>query len=87
VPVAGADGVLTSPTEANLQSRRYPLIRPLYLVVAINGERLEDPLMRELLSYVLSRSGQEDVIKDGFLPLTRAEVVAQEEKLGWSEVR
>ena len=87
VPVAGADGVLTSPTEANTQSRRYPLIRPLYLVVAINGERLEDPLMRELLSYILSRSGQEDVIKDGFLPLTRAEVVAQEEKLGWSEVR
>lgn len=87
VPVAGADGVLTSPTEANLQSHRYPLIRPLYLVVAINGEKLEDPLMRELLSYILSRSGQEDVIKDGFLPLTRAEVVAQEEKLGWSEVR
>ena len=87
VPVAGADGVLTSPTEANLQSRRYPLIRPLYLVVAVNGERLEDPLLRELLSYILSRSGQEDVIKDGFLPLTRAEVVAQEEKLGWSEVR
>jgi phosphate transport system substrate-binding protein len=87
VPVAGVDGVLTSPTEANIQSRRYPLIRPLYLVVAINGERLEDPLMRELLSYILSRSGQEDVIKDGFLPLTRAEVVAQEEKLGWSEVR
>lgn len=87
VPVAGADGVLISPSEANLVSRRYPLIRPLYLVVAIKGERLEDPLMRELLSYILSRAGQEDVIKDGFLPLTRAEVVAQEEKLGWSEGR
>ena len=55
--------------------------------MAVNGERLEEPLLRELLAYILSRSGQEDVIKDGFQPLTRAEVVAQEEKLGWSEVR
>jgi isopentenyl phosphate kinase len=43
--------------------------------------------MRELLSYILSRSGQEDVVKDGFLPLTHGEVVVQEEKLGWNEVR
>jgi ABC-type phosphate transport system substrate-binding protein len=63
------------------------LIRPLFLVVSLNGETMEDPLMRELLSYVLSRSGQEDSMKDGFLPLTRGEVVAQEEKLGWHEDR
>ncbi|MFN9717572.1 MAG: PstS family phosphate ABC transporter substrate-binding protein [Planctomycetota bacterium] len=87
VPVAGVDGVLISPSEANLLSRRYPFIRPLYLVVALNGETLDDPLMMELLSYVLSRSGQEDVMKDGFLPLTHGEAVAQKEKLGWNEVR
>lgn len=87
VPVAGSDGVPVSPNEANLLSRRYPLIRPLYLVVALNGESIQDPLMRELLSYILSRSGQEDVVKDGFLPLTHGEVVVQEEKLGWNEVR
>ena len=87
VPVVGADGVLVPPVEANLLSRRYPLIRPLFLVVSLNGETMEDPLMRELLSYVLSRSGQEDSMKDGFLPLTRGEVVAQEEKLGWHEDR
>lgn len=87
VPVAGADGSLIPPSEANLLSRRYPLLRPLYLVVALNGETIDDPMMRELLSYVLSRSGQEDVMKDGFLPLTHGEAVAQKEKLGWNEVR
>jgi len=55
--------------------------------VALNGETIDDPLMRVLLSYVLSRSGQEDVMKDGFLPLTHGEAVAQKEKLGWNEVR
>lgn len=87
VPVAGADGVLTLPTEANIQTRRYPLIRPLYVVVVLNGETMDDPLMRELLSYLLSRPGQEDVVKDGFLPLTHGEAVAQKEKLGWTEAR
>lgn len=87
VPVAGVDGALISPNEANLLNRRYPLIRPLYLVVAFKGESMEDPLMRELLSYILSRAGQEDVMKDGFLPLTHGEAVGQEEKLGWHDVR
>lgn len=87
VPVAGADGVLTLPTEENIQTRRYPLIRPLYVVVVLNGETMDDPLMRELLSYLLSRSGQEDVAKDGLLPLTHGEAVAQKEKLGWNEAR
>ncbi len=87
VPVAGADGVLTLPTEANIQTRRYPLIRPLYVVVVLNGETMDDPLLQELLSYLLSRSGQEDVAKDGLLPLTHGEVVVQKEKLGWTEAR
>lgn len=87
VPVAGADGVLTLPSDSNIVSRRYPLIRPLYLVVGLNGEAMDDPLMRELFSYLLSRSGQEDVMKDGFLPLTHGEAVAQKEKLGWNETR
>jgi phosphate transport system substrate-binding protein len=36
-----------------------------------------DPLTREFLRFVLSREGQEIVVKDGFLPLTAA--VVQEE--------
>jgi len=29
-----------------------------------------DPLVREFLRYVLSRDGQETVVKDGYIPLT-----------------
>ena len=29
-----------------------------------------DPLRREFLKYVFSRQGQQDVVKDGYLPIT-----------------
>jgi phosphate transport system substrate-binding protein len=50
----------------------YPLAR--FLAISVNhkpGARL-DPLRREFLRYVLSGSGQADVVKDGYLPITAA---------------
>jgi phosphate transport system substrate-binding protein len=38
-----------------------------------------DPLAREFLKLVLSRQGQEVVVKDGYLPLTAA-IASQELK-------
>ena len=47
----------------------YPLSRFLYVYVNKAPNRPLDPLVRELLEYVLSRQGQEVVVKDGYLPL------------------
>lgn len=51
-------------------SGAYPLARYLlvYINYAPNSEL--DPLRRELVRYIYSKQGQEDVIKDGYYPVT-----------------
>ena len=71
VPLAaktGATAVQPEPTAA--YSGKYPLARFLYLSVNHKPGTPLDPLRREFLRYVLSRSGQSDVLKDGYLPIT-----------------
>ena len=54
----------------NAYTGEYPLAR--FLLVHVNykpGSRLE-PLRGEFLKYVFSREGQEDVVKDGYFPIT-----------------
>ena len=58
-------------------SGNYPLARFLYLYVNKAPNKPLDPLVREFVRYVLSRAGQEIVVKDGYLPLP-APRVAQE---------
>jgi len=48
---------------------KYPLSRFLFVYVNKAPNKPLDPLVREFLRFVLSRSGQEDVIKDGYLPI------------------
>ena len=50
-------------------SGKYPLSRFLMLYINKAPNRPLDPLVREFVRYVLSREGQEIVIKDGYLPL------------------
>ncbi len=57
--------------EQNVYSGDYPLWR--FLLLHVNrkpGEPL-DPLRQEFLEFVLSKEGQEIVVKDGYLPLTK----------------
>jgi len=61
----------------DVKSGKYPLSR--YLFVYINkapGKPL-DPLVKEYLKLILSREGQEVVLKDGYLPLP-ASIVKEE---------
>jgi phosphate transport system substrate-binding protein len=51
---------------------KYPLARFLMIYVNQAPGRPIDPLVREFLRLVLSREGQEVVVKDGYLPLTAA---------------
>ena len=53
----------------NIVSKKYPLGRYLYLYVNKKPNESLDPLRLEFLKYVLSKEGQEVVVKDGYLPL------------------
>ena len=57
------------PTYANALSGKYPLARVLYVYVNKRPRKALDPLTREFLKLVLSKRGQEIVVKDGYLPL------------------
>jgi len=58
---------------------KYPLARFLYIYVNRKPGTPLDPLVHQFLAYVLSREGQQVVVKDGYLPLP-ATVVADEIK-------
>ena len=57
-------------TYENALSGKYPLSRFLYVYLNKDPKKPIDPLTREFLKFVLSKEGQEIVVKDGFLPLT-----------------
>ncbi len=59
-------------------SGRYPLSRYLYVYVNRPPGQPLPPLVRELLRFVLSREGQQIVVKDGYLPVPAR--VAEEER-------
>ncbi|MDD5559315.1 phosphate ABC transporter substrate-binding protein PstS family protein [Candidatus Methylomirabilis sp.] len=78
VPLAEKEGgTCVEATAANAYSGKYPLSRFLFIYVnRAPGKRL-DPLTSEFIRLVLSKEGQEVVIKDGFFPIPNS--VAKEE--------
>jgi len=64
---------------ANVTSGKYPLSRFLYIYVNKAPGKPLDPLVKEYLKLILSKDGQEVVVKDGYLPLSPA-LVAEELK-------
>jgi phosphate transport system substrate-binding protein len=64
---------------ANVTSGKYPLSRFLYLYINKAPGKPLDPLVKEYLKLILSKDGQEVVVKDGYLPLSPA-VIAEELK-------
>jgi ABC-type phosphate transport system substrate-binding protein len=74
------DGPAVPLTLETVHNRTYPLSGPYYWTVNHKPGRPLDPLVKEYLTYVLSREGQEDVMRDAkFLPLT-ADVVREERR-------
>ena len=59
----------------------YPLSRFLFLYVNKAPNKPLDPLVREFLRYVLSRDGQETVVKDGYIPLTEKLISTERAKI------
>lgn len=64
-----AGGSCAEATAENSYSGKYPLARFLYVYLNRTPGKGLDPLTREFLSLVLSREGQESVVKDGFFPI------------------
>jgi len=60
---------LIKPTPANAVKGTYPLSRFLYVYVNKHPNKPLPPLEREFIRMVLSRIGQEVVVKDGYIPL------------------
>jgi phosphate transport system substrate-binding protein len=73
VPLAMAEGQEAFEANAeNAYSGDYPLARFLYVYVNKNPNQPMDPLRQEFFKFVLSKKGQEVVIKDGFYPVSAA---------------
>lgn len=89
VPLAIKPGVAFTPLSAEtISSGRYPLVRPLSLIVIADDKGgVKQPLVAEFVRYVLSSHGQDDVVKDGFSPLPRAVLLKQYDRLGWNSVK
>lgn len=62
-------GELIEPTPENAVSGAYPLSRFLYVYVNKKPNQPLAPLEKEFLKMVLSKTGQQVVIKDGYIPL------------------
>ncbi|MCE9548230.1 MAG: PstS family phosphate ABC transporter substrate-binding protein [Planctomycetia bacterium] len=65
-----ADSTAVVANLENAYSGEYPLSRFLWLYVNIKPGAPIDPLRAEFIKYVLSRQGQQVVVKDGYYPLT-----------------
>ena len=83
VPLATTPGATCFGAVAeNAYTGEYPLARFLIVYTNFRPGSTIDPLRREFARYIFSRNGQEDVVRDGYFPITN--VIAQEQlqKLG-----
>jgi len=69
-------------TLENVRARTYPMYADVFFFLDRDPAQPVDPKLKEFLRFILSREGQELVMKDGkYLPLTAAVVRAQLQKL------
>jgi phosphate transport system substrate-binding protein len=78
VPLAEKEGAKCVEAEAeNAYNGTYPLARFLYVYVNKAPGKPLDPLTREFVKLIMSKDGQDGVIKDGYFPIPAS--VAKEE--------
>ncbi|GAL21561.1 phosphate ABC transporter periplasmic phosphate-binding protein PstS [Vibrio maritimus] len=71
VPIANHGDQYVLPTQENVQSGRYPLSRFLYVYVNKDPNRDLAPIEEAYIRYIYSREGQQIVLKDGYVPVSR----------------
>lgn len=83
VPLAEREGEdFIDATPENAVTGHYPLSRFLYIYVNKKPNQPLSPLEQEFIKMVLSKAGQTDVIKDGYIPLPSRVVARQLQALG-----
>jgi len=81
--VSGKDGdSCHEPTAEEAYAGNYPVTRFLYVYINKNPGRAMDPLRSEFIKYVLSKPGQQIVLKDGYYPIPAAVATADSTALG-----
>jgi len=79
---ATATGAFYQATKQTLVEHKYPLARTIPAVIDRPPGMPVDPKVKEFLRYLLSRDGQEMVIRDGrYLPLSPILIAAQLRKI------
>ena len=82
VPLAKKPGQpFVEATPENAANKKYPLSRYLYVYVNKAPNKPLPPLEREFVKMMLSRQGQEVVVKDGYIPLSAKMIEKQLSKL------
>ena len=75
VPLAKKDGqAYVTPDEAHALDGTYPLARVLIVYINKHPNRPLDSIQMEFLKFVLSKQGQQNVAKGGYIPLPAAMV-------------
>lgn len=69
VPLADEEGKFVEATQDNAISGEYPLSRLLYVYVNKAPNKPLPPLELEFMKMILSKVGQEVVVRDGYIPL------------------
>jgi phosphate transport system substrate-binding protein len=83
VPLAReAGGQFFAASAEHAATGEYPLARFLYVYVNKHPTRGLSPLEREFVKMVLSKEGQEVVVRDGYIPLPAAAIERQLKELG-----
>lgn len=83
VPLAAENGKpFVEAVAANGYSGEYPLARFLFIYVNKKPDAELDPLRREFMRFVLSKQGQQEVVKEGYLPLPGPTVEQAMQKAG-----
>lgn len=72
LPLAEAGTSFVEPTSENALTGEYPLARFLYIYVNKAPGKPLDPLTREFVKMILSKEGQQVVVKGGYFPLAKA---------------
>ncbi|GAB4172032.1 MAG: phosphate ABC transporter substrate-binding protein PstS [Wenzhouxiangellaceae bacterium] len=75
-------GQCVAPNAENAISGAYPMSRLLYVYVNKAPDRPLPPLEREFLRMVLSKRGQQVVVRDGYIPLPAKVALRFREQLG-----
>lgn len=81
LPLAEKGSAYVEPTNENCLNGTYPLARFLFVYVNKKPGQPLDTLTLEFIRFVLSKQGQEIVIKDGYFPLPSEAAAEDEAKL------